>query len=280
MAVVYTPTLRGRRLALELRRLRAQSGLTITEAARRVSWDKSKLSRVEKPETGIGDEDLRALLQMYGVAVDRHTALLQLNQDAWQRGWWTVYGDAFTGNFPMLENHAEEISSYENACVPGLFQTADYATEVFRRLLPAADEAEVGRRVDARMARKTLLTRTAPPSVHAVIDEAAIRRVIGGPETMSAQIAELWRVAQLPDVTIQVVPLDAVANAGMNGPFTIFGHPSEPGLDVAHAEGQLGEWYAESAEELTRIRLVMQSVAAVALSPEETAEFLAALTRE
>lgn len=282
MADVHTPTLRGRVLALELRTLRDRADLTQAEAARRLNWNKSKLSRIEEPRTGVSDEDVKALLQLYGLDPDRHDAIIQLNRDSWQRGWWTAYGSAFTsnGNFPMLEGQAEDLCYYENALVPGLFQTPDYARAVITHLRPGLTPAQIDERVEARKGRQGILSRANPPTIHAVIDESVVRHVIGGADVMRAQISELWRTAQEPNITVQLVPFSAGANSGLAGPFTLFGHPSRPGLDVGHAEGLLGEWYAESADELTKIRLAFACVSGAAMSPERTSEFLVSLTQE
>lgn len=280
MADVITPTLRGRRLARELRELRSRAGLTATEAARRVGWSKSKLSRIEEPSTRPSDDDVRALLQLYGLDSDRHDAIVQLNKDSWQRGWWTAYGDAFTGMFMMLEEQAPEIYAYETTLIPGLFQTPDYARAMYSNR-PDIDDADLDRLVAARMARKSILTRVRPPRIHAVINEAALRQVVGDRDLMRKQLSELWSIAvEKPTVTIQVLPFTAAVPCALFGSFTIFAFPEDHGLDVAHSEGPLGEWYAESSGQLTKTRVAYTDVSEAALSPDDSAEWLASRARE
>ena len=280
MALTSTPTLRGRRLAAELRDLRERAGLSQAEAARRVGWDRSTLSRIEKPAIRAADNDIRALLQMYGLDADRHDAIVQLNHDSWQRGWWTAYGDAFTGNFLMLEDQAPRIRTYETTLIPGLLQTPDYARTVIKELR-GADEEDLDRLVAARMNRKAILNRVHPPDVHFVIYEAALRPAIGDEDLMRKQISELWSAAvDHPHVTVQVLPFTAARPSALVGAFTWFVFPDDHGLDVGHSEGQLGEWYAESNDQLTGIRLAFEDVSAAALPPDESAEWLAARTRE
>lgn len=281
MASASTPTLRGRRLAVELRKLREDAGLSQAEAARRVGWSKSKISRIEEPATRPSDADVRALLQLYGCDPARHPAIVQLNHDSWQRGWWTVFDDAFTGNFVMLEAQAPCISMYETMLVPGLFQTPEYARFVYSNRQHATG-ADLDRLVEARMTRKKILHQASPPHVHAVIHEAALRHVIGEEGLMRKQISELWNLATIRDnVTVQVVPFTApVPPSALIGSFTLFSFPDDHGLDVAHAEGILGEAYVESAADLARIKVAFEHVSRAALPPEESAEWLAARTRE
>lgn len=280
MALTSTPTLRGRRLAVELRQLRERAGLSQAEAARRVGWDRSTLSRFEKPAIRAADDDIRALLQLYGLDADRHDAIVQLNHDSWQRGWWTAYGDAFTGNFLMLEDQAPRICTYETMLVPGLLQTPDYAQTLMRELRNG-DDSDLDRLVAARVARKAILNRVHPPDLHFVINEAALRHVVGDEDLMRKQISELWSVAvERSNVTVQVLPFTAVRPRALVGAFTWFAFPDDHGLDVGHSEGPLGEWYAESNEQLTGIRVAFEEVSAAALTPEQTAEWLAARTHE
>lgn len=280
MASASTPTLRGRRLALELRKLREEAGLSQAEAARRVGWSKSKISRIEEPATRADDDDVRALLQLYGCDPARHPAIVQLNHDSWQRGWWTAYGDAFTGNFLMLEDQAPRICGYETMLVPGLLQTPDYARTVIRELRNV-DESDLDRLVAARMARKAILNRSTPTNVHYVINEGALRQVVGDQDLMRKQISELWAAAvERPNVTVQVLPFAAARPCGLVGAFSLFVFPDDPGLDVGHSEGHLGETYAESAQEVAGIRVAFEDVSQAALSPAESVEWLAARSRE
>lgn len=280
MADIITPTLRGRRLARELRTLRERSRLSQAEAARRVGMSPSKLSRIEDAKARATDDDVAALLQMYGLDIDRHPAILQLVEDSWQRGWWTSYGDAFNGSFHMLEDQAPEMCVYETMLIPGPFQTSDYARVILGQR-PDLDDDDLDRLVAARMARKTILSRRNPPKLSAVINEAALRQVVGDADLMRKQISELWTVATNRDnVTVQVLPFAAGRPSGLLGPFTLFNFPDDHGLDVAYSEDPLGEWYAESNDQLTRLRLAFQDVSRAALAPEDSLRWLTDRTRE
>ena len=280
MAAVMTPTIRARRLALELRTMRERCGLTQAEAARRCGWSKNKLSRIEDPSTRPSDEDVRALLQMYGVDPDRHQAILNLNKDSWQHGWWTGFRDAFTGNFIMLEDQAPLICGYETMLVPGLLQTADYARAVIDGARPGTEETDIDLLVSARMARKAILRRATPPECRFVIAEAALRQVVGSEEVMRKQVSDLWATAmEHSNVTVQILPFDASVACGLAGPFSLFIHPEDHGLDVGHTEAQMGEWYAESADELHGLKVTFDSVCQAALTPEDSTAWLAAWTR-
>jgi transcriptional regulator with XRE-family HTH domain len=280
MADKTTPTLRGRRLAGELRALRERSRLSQAEAARRVGMSPSKLSRIEDARTRATEDDVSALLQMYGLDIDRHPAILKLVEDSWQRGWWTAYGDAFDGSFHMLEDQAPEMCVYETMLIPGPFQTADYAEAILSQR-PGIDNDDLDRLVEVRMARKRVLTRRNPPKLSAVINEAALRQVVGDPDLMRKQISEVWTTAMHHDnVTVQVLPFTAGLPTGLLGPFTLFNFPDDHGLDVAYSEDPLGEWYAESNEQLTRLRVAFEDVSRAALTPDDSLRWLADRTRE
>lgn len=281
MADTITPTLRGRRLARELRDHRQRSNLTQVEAAQRVGISKSQLSRIEAAKERASDEDVSKLLQLYGLDIDRHPAILQLNKDAWQRGWWTAYGDAFNGSFYMLEDQAPEIRTYETLLVPGLLQTPDYARAILRAR-PDVDEDDLDRLVARRMARKAVLTRSHPPAFSTVINEAALRQVIDGDtELLRKQCSEIWTVAsERENVTVQILPFTAGLAAGLLGSFTLFNFPDDHGLDVAYSEDPLGEWYAESNEQLTGLRVAFEDVSRVALTPEDSLRWLVDRSRE
>lgn len=275
MAVVTTPTVRGRRLALELRRLRDRSHLKQIAAARRLGWHRSKLARIEDAATRPTRTDVVELLQLYGVAPDRHDALLHLTEDSWQRGWWTAYGDAFTGNYVMLEDQAPTIHAFDAQVIPGLLQTPDYARTLIRRVRLAEDD-DLDRLVAARMTRQTILSREDPPTLHYVVGEAAFRQVIGDEDLMRKQISQVRSYGEWSNITVQVLPFSAGEPFALEGAFTLFAFDDD-GLDVGHSESLLGEWYAESADQIGQIKVAFEQVAGAAWSPDESAEWLAAL---
>ena len=274
MAAVTTPTVRGRRLAKELRRLRERANLKAVDASRRLGWYRGKLSRIEDAITRPTRDEVIELLQLYGVDPDRHDAILHLTEDSWQRGWWTAYQDVFAGNYVMLEDQAPRIRSFEPQVIPGLLQTPDYARTLIRRVrLVEGDELD--ELVAARMHRKTIMSREEPPELHYVIGEAAFRQVIGDEDLMYKQISQVVDyVIRHPNLTVQVLPFSVGEPLGLEGAYTLFEFPQDDGLDVGHTESMLGEWYAESADQITRIRVAFAMVSEAAMPPEASKEWL------
>lgn len=280
MAAVTTPTVRGRRLAKELKRLRERAHLNQVAASRRLGWHRSKLSRIEDAITRPTRADVIELLQLYGVEQNRHDAILHLTKDSWQRGWWTAYGDAFAGNYVMLEDQAPVIRSFDAQVIPGLLQTADYARTLIRRVRLAEGD-DLDELVAARMHRKAVMSREEPPVLHYVIGEAAFRQVIGGDDVMAKQTSQIWDYAvRYPNLTVQVLPFSAGEPLGLEGSYTLFEFPDDDGLDVGHTENLLGEWYAESADQIERIRVAFTRVSEAAMPPDESVEWLAALVAQ
>jgi transcriptional regulator with XRE-family HTH domain len=276
----HSPTVRGRRLTRELKRLRETSGMSPDEAAQRLDFSKSKLYRIENGRTRVDADDLEDMLDLYDVRSPDRDALIRLGRESRRRGWWTSYKDVFTGSYVGLESEAASIRVSAHI-VPGFFQTPDYAHAVIAATGPwlAADETQ--RRVAARNARqKALLDRDDPPEIHVVLDEGALRRQVGGPEVMSKQIAELARAADRPHVTIQVLPFGAGAWAGMQGDFFILAFPDPEDPPVAYTEGLFGDLYLESKEEVDRHTLAWTHLLSQALSPAESVAMFVELAPE
>jgi hypothetical protein len=261
--------------------LRADVGLAIEAAAAQLSWSRFKVSRIEKAQTKPTVADLRAMLDLYGVDNARRAALIELHKNAWRRGWWTDYSDVFRGSYVALEDDAATIEEWSPQLIPGLLQTDDYARAVIRASLPG-DEVAVQRRVQARSARRTLLGRTDPPApaFTAIIDEAALRRPIGGPDVIRGQLRALLDVTRRPNVTLRVLPYAAGANPGLDGPFIILSFPEQLAPDVAYVETKGGDIYAESAADVRRFRVDFETIWAAALDLEGSAEFIAAIAEE
>lgn len=278
----HSPTVRGRKLASELRRLRKAVDLDVEPAALRLGWSRFKVSRIEQAKTKPTAVDLRAMLDLYGVDSATRAALIELAKNAWRRGWWTDYSDVFRGSYVALEDDAVTIDEWSPQLVPGLLQTDDYARAVIGASLTDDDPATVQRRVQARSARRTLLGRTAPPAPRftAVIDEAALRRPIGRPEVMRSQLRALGEAARRPNVTIRVLPYAAGAHPGLDGPFIILGFPEDLAPDVAYVETKAGDTYLESAADVRRFRLDFENLSAAALPPEGSTELIAAIAEE
>jgi transcriptional regulator with XRE-family HTH domain len=276
----HSPTVRGRRLMREVKRLREASGLSPDEAAQRLDFSKSKLYRIENGRSRIDADDLEDMLDLYDVRSPDRDALVALGRDSRRRGWWTTYKDVFTGSYVGLESEAAKIQVASHI-VPGLFQTPDYARAVITETRPVLEPGEAERRVVARVARqKAVLGRDNPPEVHAVLDEAALHRAVGGPDVMASQLAALAKASAQPGVTLQALPLSAGASAALEGDFVILAFPDPEDPPVAYAEGLFGDLYLESKEELDLYTLAWTHLLQKALSPAESAAMISKLVKE
>lgn len=276
MARGQGPTVRRRRLAGELRRLRDSAQLTIEEVADKLECSASKISRIETGHVGVTPRDVRDLLELYGLNGNEREALVQLAREARTRGWWHAYNEVFTGAFVGLEADASSLRAYQALLVPGLLQTERYAHTVIRAMRPDAEETDVSRRVAARRERQRLLTDPAPPDYWAVIDEAVLHRQVGGAEVMVEQLARLVEMAALPHVTIQVVPFHTGAHPGMEGPFLILGFPEQADPDVVYVESTTSGLYLEMPADVHRYALLFDHLRATALKPDDSVELIAA----
>jgi transcriptional regulator with XRE-family HTH domain len=263
------PTVRARRLGQRLRDLRERAGLGADEAARRLGWSRAKLVRFETATAVPRSADAAAMCDLYGARSDERAMLVQLAGDAGKRGWWTAYDDVLTGSYVADEALASRIRMWEPQLVPGLLQVETYAWAVIETGRPGNAE-DVQRRVMARMARRTLLSRPGAPELIAVVDEAVLRRPVGGPAVMREQLEELLRPRA--NVTARVVPFAVGAFAGLEGGFTLLDFPAETTFPTeVYAESIAGDLYPESAEQLSRITLAFERISEVALPPDESA---------
>jgi hypothetical protein len=246
-----------------LRRLREEAGMTTERAALSIRGSHSKISRMEHGRVGFKERDIADLLTLYGVGLgDEREALLKLAREANTPGWWQTYADIlphWVEPYFGLEAAAAVIREYELQFVPGLLQTEDYARAVIR-LGNLPSEEEVIRRARARMSRQEILTRHNPPKVWAVMDESALRRVIGGPDVMRAQLAHLIEMCDHPAVTLQILPFSAGAHRAMGGPFTILRY-TEPDLrDVVFIEQLTSALYLDKQTEVEAYLQVIEEV--------------------
>lgn len=269
------PTVRRRRLSSELRRLREAADLTIDEVADKLECSASKISRIETGHVGVTPRDARDMLELYGVVGDAREALVQLSREARTRGWWHAYSEVFTGAFVGLEADASSLRAFQALLVPGLLQTEAYARAVIRAMRPDITDTELDRRVTARLARQRLLTEPSPPEYWAVVDEAVLHRMVGGPEVMAEQLARLLELAALPHVTIQVVPFGTGAHPGMEGPFVILGFPEQADPDVVYVDATNSGHYLEVPADVRRYALMFDHLRAAALKPDDSVDLIA-----
>ena len=263
-------TVRLRRLSQELVRLRKEAGLTVEEVTKRLNWSQGRLTYVEHNKwVKASIRNITALLDLYGIEGDRREGLLELARQAGQKGWWASYRDAFPLNYPGFEEAAATIRTYEAVLVPGLFQTADYATALFKATQVLTDHAAADR-VKARCERQKILDRADPPQVCALIDEAALTRPVGGVHVMADQITHLIRLASRPNITIQIVPAEAGAHAAMTGAFVILDFAGVDDAPMVFLEAFTSCLILEKQDDVQAYTLMFQRVMASALTPEET----------
>ncbi|MFF0577974.1 DUF5753 domain-containing protein [Streptosporangium saharense] len=274
-----SPTVRHRRLGRELRRLREEAELSTAEAALRLGWSLSKVHRVEGGRIMVSETDLVHACDLFGADSYTKGGLIQLARDANRRGWWTAYSDVFTGGYVALEDDATAIRTWETAVIPGLLQSEDYAREVIRARHPDIEEGELNRRVSARMVRKINVVGPKALALHALIDEAAIRRPVGSAQIMDRQLDQLLQNASQSHITVQILPLGAGAHPGMEGPFSVLSFdPQDP--DVGYVESPAGEVYVEADHQVRDLILLFERLAGACLSPEESAALIAAVRSE
>jgi transcriptional regulator with XRE-family HTH domain len=278
------PTVLRMLLGTQLRRLREASGLSPDQAGYEIRGSRSKISRVEHGRVGFKERDVADLLTLYGVTDEQvREQMLSLARQANTQGWWARYGDVLPDWFEAyvgLEEAASLIRSYELQFVPGLFQTEDYAHAVTVLGHRAATEEEIEHRVGLRMKRQALLTGPEPgPRIWAVVDEAALRRPLGGHAVMRAQLQHLMDVATLPQVTLQVMPFRHGGHAAAGGSFTVLRFTEAEIPDVVYIEQLTGALYLERRDEVDHYMEVMNRLSAEAETPAGTREVLARMMR-
>lgn len=278
------PTVRRRRLGKELRRLREDAGKTIAEAAQWVGIKPPTISKIENGRQAIRPTNVRLLLQLYGIGAPDADTLIRLAGEANQRGWWASYGDTVPDwfrNFVGLEADASEINGYDSELVPGQLQTAEYAEAVTLAAHPNTTVDELRRQVTFRHERQERLAGNNPPRLHFVLNEAVLRRPVGGAEAFHKQLEHLAEVTRLPHVDVQVLPFSAGPHAAMGQTFRVVRFPGdEAGLDFVYQENDRGALYLERPADVDRYQTVFDQLAAMALSSSETSTFLAKVRGE
>jgi transcriptional regulator with XRE-family HTH domain len=271
-------------LGNQLRRLRESKGITRQVAGYAIRASDAKMSRLELGRVGYKQRDVADLLTLYGVVDEREReAFLSLARQASTPGWWHKYSDVLPNWFEMylgLEQAASVIRTYQVQFVPGLFQTEAYARAVTLLGHPAATTDETDLRVELRMARQNILTRSDPPRIWAVVDEAALRRAVGGPLVMRAQLERLIELTDLPHVTLQAVPFNAGGHAAAGGPFSILRFSDPDIQDIAYLEQLTSALYLDKAAEVDNYLMVMDRLCAEAAPPAETRDVLAKICKE
>jgi transcriptional regulator with XRE-family HTH domain len=271
------PTVRLRRLAGELKRLRLAAGLSQEVVADRTGLDKSSMYRIERALNRPQRRTVLTLLNLYGVSDDRQRGdLLSLLKDAAKQNWFRVYEEMqeVYQTYISFEAEASSLSNFETVLVPGLLQTEDYARAVISGVEPTLTIEAVEQRVEVRMRRQETLGRPDPTSLWVIVDEAVLHRRVGGDDVMRAQLEHLWDAAAKPHITLQVVPFAAGAYPGLPGSFVLleFSEPTDPTL--VYTDGIAGEVILDRESEVLRCRTRFQQLVAQAVSPDETRKML------
>ncbi|WP_033278228.1 helix-turn-helix domain-containing protein [Streptomyces sp. NRRL F-525] len=283
----YGPAVRRRKLGAELRALRAEAGLTSGEAARLVGWHQSKVSRIETGASGVKPPDVRLLLDAYQVGDpqlrDMLLVLAGSDDGGGRHHWWHAYRGVLPPayrDFISLESQASTLRTLETSVVPGLLQTPEYARAVTRAAVGGLDN-DGPERLDAlvqvRLARQDVLRADPPLELSVVLDEAVLRREVGGPGVMARQLDRLVEAAKLPQVRLQVLPFAAGAHIGITGPFVIFSFPSTSDLDVVVLDHLTSSLYLERKEDLEAYTEAFNTLQFHALSPEDSSDYIAGI---
>jgi transcriptional regulator with XRE-family HTH domain len=261
---------RRRQLARLLRELRQSSGMTIEAAAPLLDFSPAKLSRIENAHQTVDVHAVRTMMDVFGVVGGRWDEILELTREANSKGWWRAYGLDDQGYVP-LEAEASAVREYTVSVVPGLLQTTDYARALFEDGPRQATRAERENDVAVRMIRQGRLRAAEQPlELIAVIEEAALRRVTGGPDVMCAQLAHVLEVSELDAVTVQVLPMELGTHPGLGGAFILLSFDGLGEPDIGYVEHPLGAVHIEKAEDVARGRVVFDRLRARALSPADS----------
>jgi transcriptional regulator with XRE-family HTH domain len=283
----HGPAVRRRKLGAELRALRTGAGLTSGQAARLVGWHQSKVSRIETGASGVKPADVRLLLDAYAVRDSQLRELLLvlagLDDDGGRHHWWHAYRGVLPPtyrDFISLESQASGMRTLETSVVPGLLQTPEYARAVTRAVVDGLDGGRLDALVEVRLARQDVLHAHPPLELDVVLDEAVLRREVGGPEVMARQLERLAEAARLPQVRLQVLPFAAGEHIGVTGPFVIFSFSSTSDLDVVVIDHLTSSLHLERKEDLEAYAEAFDALRSHALPPEDSLDLIARTRRD
>ncbi|MGH3694925.1 MAG: helix-turn-helix domain-containing protein [Pseudonocardiaceae bacterium] len=285
MNTARSQTVRRRQLGGELRRLRDAAGKSAREAADWAGVSTSTLSKIERGSQAIKTGHVRLLAQLYGIGAPAADTLIRLAREANQRGWWAVHGDTvpdWVRTYLDLEQDASELWAYESGLMFGLFQTPGYAEAVMAAFRPDASPDELAKRVAFRTVRQQRLFGDRAPSLRVVLDEAVLRRVVGGPAVMREQLEHLAEVARLPSVSVQVQPFSAGAHPSIGSAFTLlrFADADTADMNCVYLENAQGGLYLERPIDVDHYAMMFEQLSTSALSADQSLELVTTLTSQ
>lgn len=265
-------TIRSRRLGADLRQLRRKANLTAQQVGDELGFSQAKVSRIEKGEVRVARTDLKALLALYGVTDDHQvTAFIEAAKDAKSQGWWIAYEDALPReyrDFIALEGTAASMRTFEGMIVPGLMQTPAYMASIITAGPAVLPPGHVDSLIKVRQERQTILDSDSPPRLWAIVAEGAIRQAVGGYAVMLDQLHHMTRLTERSNVTLQVLPFEAGAHAGVQSSFVLFDFPTDPSIAcVANLTGTL---FMDKPGQLEAFSDAFDNLRASALSPADS----------
>jgi len=278
-----SPTVRRKRLGIELRHIREQANLTCEEVGERLECSGTRISRMETGKISIKPGDVRELLEVYGVAGAEAEALVQLAREARRKGWWHTYGQVLPNWFEAyigLEAEAVRLRDFQPLVIPGLLQTEDYARAVLRAAPNAGSTEDIDRQVALRMERQAILGQANPPDQWVVLGEGVLHVQVGGSAVMRAQLRRLMDVAERSGVTLQVLPFTTGAHVQPISPFTILEFRDIADPTVVYLEHLTGSLFLESPDEVRRYTVVFDHLRAEALGTGPSIDLIARLAAE
>jgi transcriptional regulator with XRE-family HTH domain len=276
------PTVRRRRLGQELRKLREDKGMTAEQVADRLLVSQSKISRLENGRRSISQRDVRDLCGVYEVEDQRIVdSLMQMAKDSRQQGWWHAFGDVPYSVYIGLETDAASLRVYDPQVVPGLLQTRQYAETLISGALPETAPTEIEKRVQVRMRRQERISAEENPlRLWTVMDEAALRRIVGDKSLMRDQLDHLVEQSRLPHVTVQVIPFDMGAHPGLNGQYAILEFPDAADSSVVYIEGVTSDLYLEKPNDVQKYSVMYEHLRAQALNVDQSRQFIADIAKK
>lgn len=275
--------MRLRRLASELKRARKAAGLSQDDVTAQTRLSPATLYRIEKPEGRPQTRTLLTLLDLYKVSEDVRTRITALHKEADTQGWLRPHHDALRDEYNayiQFEGEAKRVRNWEPLFIPGLLQTEPYAHAVIRGVLPSATEKDVEQRVKARMERQEVLTKPDPLELTVIVDEAALHRQVGGPQIMADQLQRLEETAELPHVTLHVVPYEAGAHPGMPGSFAVLSFPDPDDSEIVYIDSMANDSFLESPADIDRYSDIFDHLHGLALSPTDSLALIAKTRHE
>ncbi|MFE9637080.1 helix-turn-helix domain-containing protein [Streptomyces sp. NPDC006463] len=281
MAVNANPTVRRRRLGAELRQLRLARGMTSSQVAKHLLISQPKVSHLENGRRAISPRDVRDLCDLYRVTDQRVIdSLMEMARESNQQGWWVACGKVPYAVYIGLETAASSVRSYEPLVIPGLLQTPAYAAAVIEETIPLATEEQIAVRLEVRLRRQSRVHHPARPfRLWVVLDESALRRVVGSPETMREQLEYLYRLGEQPHITVQVLPHHAGAHPGISGQFSILDFP-DAATGTVYLERFTSDLYLEKRSDVRHYSAMFDDLQAQALNPEHTRCFIIRAAQE